>query len=83
MNSTGAFTSNFSVSFLQVVQAKKGTCFDMQTAVGVPARCIGDSTANKGVSGVTSPTLNAPHVNVQGAPHMKSQEFLRGRMLGL
>ena len=44
--------------------------------------CTDDSTANKGVSIVTWLIPNAPCINIQCAPCMKSKELLHGRIPG-
>ena len=57
------------------MQAKKGTCPDMQMAASAHAVSV-TAQQTKVVLIVTLPVPNAPHIKVQGAPCMKLEEFL-------
>ena len=57
-----AFLSEFSAGCL-TVRGKTSTCFGMQPAAGARA-ALTAARQTKGVSIVTSPVPNAPHVNV-------------------
>ena len=69
----------FWVSFLQLMQGKKGNCFDMQMAVGACAALARAQQTKNFLLWCLSPKS---HINIQGVSRIKSSKIFYGVSLG-